>query len=132
MNGRIGALAIVAAASLGTLISSPVYAGDQNGPVVITGHNEDLVVRRVSYADLNLTQQHGQKTLYRRVSYAVGDVCEEAVGPGGTRFESVGCSHRAWKGATPQINRAIERAQEMALYGKSDIKMAAITINIGE
>lgn len=131
MKLLIGAAAAIAAATLSAGIATPVSASDPSKPVVVTGHNDNIVTRRVSYADLNLIEQKAQKTLYRRVGYAVGDVCDEAVGPAATSWEDTSCRRDAWRGARPQITRAIDRARDMALYGKSNIEMAAITIRLG-
>lgn len=131
MNARIGALAIVMAASLGTIPATPAFAADPNAPVVVTGSDQDIVVRRVSFADLDLTQASHQKMLNHRVGRAVSQVCDIAIGPGQTYYETTSCRSASWRGARPQIASAIARAQEMALYGKSNIQVAAISIHAG-
>lgn len=131
MFGKIGALAILATASFGGMTSTAAFAADPSKPVIVTAHKEGFATRRVSYADLNLAQRPDQKVLHRRVSYAVSDVCDEAVGPGGTFYENTMCQQYSWRDARPQIKKAIRRATEMAQYGHSDIQMAAIRISVG-
>ena len=109
---------------------SPVAEARQR-PVVITAPELDpeLPTRRVTYADLNLASVSGERTLMRRVSGAVREVCYEAV-PDGKSFDVTGCRKVAWDGANPQIDRALQRAREIAATGRSSIAAAAITLSI--
>jgi UrcA family protein len=94
---------------------------------------EDIVVRHVSYVDLNLAVAAGQKTLNRRVGSAVTDLCMEATGGFGSaafEYSMIRCADGAWKGARPQIARAVKRAQELASTGQSAIVATALTISI--
>lgn len=88
----------------------------------------DLVVRHVSYSDLDLAAPAGKAALYDRVGFAIGDVCTEAnhFDNGSFAFKSglKQCSNVAWSDARPQIARAVERAT-----GTSSIAAAAITIS---
>lgn len=112
------------------LVASPAAA---KRPIVVTG-NPDLVVRHVSFADLNLASFAGENTLRHRVRGAVKDVCLEATGgnTGGAPYKinMVNCSASAWDGANPQIAAAVQRAREIAATGSSNIAAAAITISI--
>ena len=94
-----------------------------------------LIVRHVSYADLNLATKEGAKILDRRVGSAVSDVCVEANdGDNGSFDFKVGmlrCSASAWNQARPQIDLAVQRAREMASTGGSAISVAAISISAG-
>lgn len=100
-------------------------------PVVVTGQPEEAVpTRRVSFADLNLASTAGQKTLDRRVGGAVRSVCLEATGPNPLDWAEYACRADAWRGAKPQMARAIERAQQLAANGSSSIAPVAITISV--
>jgi UrcA family protein len=113
------------------VIVPPAFA--KNRTVVVTAQ-ESQVTRRVSYADLNLAAASGEKILHHRVGSAVGDLCNEATGgQDGTvriKLEMKYCSTSAWDGAQPQIDRAIQRAREIAAKGSSSIAAAAITISL--
>ena len=114
------------------LAASPALAmgGDQK-PVVVTAQPEDIVpVRRVSYRDLNLASREGEKTLYHRVSKAVGDVCQESTGTNAFIFVTQSCKTHAWRGARPQMALAIQRAREIAMTGHSNIGLVAIQISV--
>ena len=122
------AAASVTAAGL-FLPLSPATAKER--PVVVTAPS-DLVVRHVSYADLDLAVPLGQAALNDRVEFAIGDVCSEAnhFDNGSFAFKAglKSCSNVAWNDARPQIARAVERANQIAATGTSSIAAAAITI----
>jgi UrcA family protein len=89
--------------------------------------HEDQLSERVSYADLNLASAEGVKTLTWRVSGAVRRVCaplEHSLKP----IQHSQCTSFALKGAQPQMERAIVRAQEIAANGTSSIAPVAIVI----
>nr|WP_294851699.1 UrcA family protein [uncultured Sphingomonas sp.] len=130
MNVHIGALAMIAALGLGSVVALPA-AADPNRPVVVTGHDEDMITRRVSYADLDLSNGAAQQILFKRVHFAVRKVCLEATSPSATSWEEYGCRRQAWGGAKPQIASAIDRANQMARNGSSDLQLAAIRISVG-
>jgi UrcA family protein len=81
----------------------------------------------VSYADLNLASMKGQTTLNRRVDYAVDSVCAEST-ISVDYYDMHNCKNFAWSGAQPQIDRAIQRAREIASTGSSSIAAAAIVL----
>jgi len=112
----------------------PTSATAKDNPVLVTAPTE-LLVRHVSYADLDLALPAGVSTLNDRVDFAIGDVCTEAnLGDNGSfSFKSgmMKCSNEAWSGARPQIASAVQRAREIATTGSSPIAAAAITISIG-
>lgn len=115
-----------------SLLAATAAAG-QDKPVVVYGEpHEDIRTERVSYADLDLSQRAGQGTLNRRVSGAVKRVCLHDGYGARQDFGYERCADDAWGGARPQIKRAIARAKEIALTGKSSIAATAITIRIGE
>ena len=122
----IGALTIVTG-TLG-LVATPVQA--QDVPTVVTAPSrEGVPTRRVGYADLNLASLAGQRTLHRRVNFAVHGVCEESVGPRTDLLADRACKATAWNGAEPQIGRAIRRARDIAMRGRSTIAAAAIMVS---
>ena len=115
------------------LAAAPAFG--RSGPILVTGAPpEEIVVRHVSYADLNLAVEAGQKTLNRRVGSAVNSLCDEALGgnDGSTafRYSMVRCTHGAWNDARPQIARAVMRAQELALTGQTSIAATALVISL--
>ena len=116
------------------LLASPASA---RAPIVVTAPlAEDIIVRHVSYADLNLAAAAGLNTLNSRVGGAVEDLCTEAVGgyeSGITfKFNMVRCSRDAWSGARPQIAQAVQRAHDIAFTGTSNLAAVAITISLPE
>ena len=115
------------------IMGSPVFG--RTAPIMVTSPPwEEVVVRHVSYADLNLASAPGQQTLNRRVHSAVTDLCNEATGGSDGsilfRFSMMKCSSEAWNGARPQIDRAVQRARDIAYTGTSTLAAAAITISL--
>jgi UrcA family protein len=108
--------------------TAPAMAKSQ--PIVVTAVPEDVPVRFVSYSDLNLARAADEKMLVRRVRSATYDVCTESV-PDGTAVTSafLACRTHAWRGASPQIERAVTRAREIAANGWSAIAPVAISIS---
>lgn len=101
----------------------------QGSPVVVYAQPSDVRTERVPYSDLNLTDKAGQRTLVHRVSGAVKNVC--LFQPGIAGFADRGysrCADYAWKGARPQMTRAIARAQEIAANGRSNIAAEPIRV----
>ena len=127
-------LSTLAAASVATagLFLPFASATATDRPVLVTAPS-DLVVRHVSYSDLDLAVPAGKTALYDRVGFAIGDVCTEAnhFDNGSFAFKSglKQCSNVAWSDARPQIARAVQRANQLAATGTSSIAAAAITIS---
>lgn len=121
----------LAVASTILLAAGPAFAG-QSQPVVVYGEpDENVRTVYVSYADLDLATLKGERQLNGRVSGAVRQVC--LFGADGPRIQSgayYDCSDEAWTSATPQMARAVARARELALNGKTSIAAAAITISV--
>ena len=91
--------------------------------------DQEAVSERVSYLDLDLASADGAKRLNYRVRGAVRRVCAPLQG-----FPELGqmrCESSAWKGAKPQIELAVTRAQEIAANGTSSIAPVAIVIATG-
>jgi len=108
------------------LMAPPVSAA----PIIVAA--PEVVARHVTYADLNLTSLPGERTLNRRVGAAVNSLCAEAVGEADgsftVKYAALGCHNSAWNQARPQINRAVQRARDLASTGTSNI--AAVTIMV--
>jgi len=125
--------AAVGITTFGVLLMSPDASAKQ--PIVVTAPTH-LVVRHVSYADLNLASASGEKILNRRVGTAVGDLCLEATGGDNRSLHGtvnmMRCKSEAWGGARPQIASAVQRAREIAFTGSSTIAATAITITLPE
>ena len=124
-----------AAVTIGGLFLPFSSATAKEGPVVVTAPEPaDLVVRRVSYGDLDLALPDGRSTLRDRVGFAVGDVCAEAnlFDNGSPEFKTglLKCSNAAWSSARPQIARAIQRANHIAARGWSPVATATISISV--
>jgi len=121
----------IAAVAVGAA-AFPLHAGS---PIVVTAKPDDIIVQRVSYADLNLASPLGERALNRRVAYAVNDLCNVAMGEtssSSNAFAYKGCASAAWRGAGPQIAAAVQRAHEIAMTGTSSIAASAITVSLRE
>ena len=132
--GNLLSMCAAVAITAGGLVVMAPKASAQHRPVVVTAPSNDTVIRRVSYADLNLSTNAGEQLLNKRVGGAVNSVCEEATEFATGSFQAKGarraCSLAAWDGARPQIQRAVDRAREIALTGSSTIAATAIVISI--
>jgi UrcA family protein len=128
------ALSISAAFALTIFAPGTPAAGKNPRIVVIAPPSSEIVVRRVSFADLNLASPAGERSLNSRVSYAVNDLCYDVTGgdDGTLRMKQVlkKCSGSAWDQARPQMAQAIQRAREIAQTGTSSITAAALTISL--
>jgi UrcA family protein len=125
---KTAVLASALTASLAVLAPAALAQGQ---PVVVYAQPiEDLQTIRVPYGDLDLVLASEQKVLNRRVSGAVRKVCGFQPGPQG--FADRGyfrCASDSWAEARPQIDRAIQRARDIALNGKSTIAAEPIRIS---
>lgn len=126
MSHVISFVAACAITAGGFALAAPAFS--QGRQVVVKAPPKDDLPRRyVAYSDLNLIQPAGLKTLNRRVNSAVREVCRESV-PSGDFYTEMGCRSFAWDGARPQINRAVQRAHQIAANGHSTI--APVTISL--
>lgn len=123
----IGALCVASTLVAGSTVAQAKSQSDE--PVIVRANPDDSPpTRKVSFADLNLASQSGQKSLFRRVRVAVTDVCDESTHDSyGSPIHSM-CRDIAWDGARPQIRRAISRAEQLAANGYSTIAPVAIAI----
>jgi UrcA family protein len=101
-------------------------------PVVVTApeRDSDTIKQRVYFGDLNLASLPGEKLLNRRVGGAVREICLEITGRNANFHDSMNCRGNAWGSARPQVQKAIRRARELAMYGKSSIAAATIVISL--
>ena len=103
-------------------------------PPIIVQAPAEVVVRHISYADLNLAAAPGQQVLKWRVGAAVRDLCDEALGGdnGSTayKYNRPRCSNDAWAQARPQFDRAVLRAQQLASTGTTTLAATAFTISL--
>lgn len=120
--------AVLSGVTASLLIATSAPAAQPERPVVVYGEpQEDFRTERVTYADLDLADKAGRRTLLRRVGGAVKRVC--AFEPGLPLIHGYyRCADGAWDGANPQIAQAVARAKEIALTGKSSIAATGITI----
>ncbi|MFL6776509.1 MAG: UrcA family protein [Sphingomicrobium sp.] len=123
----IAAIAI----AIGAAGPFPLEAGTPRA-IVVTIQPQN-VERRINYADLNLAAVPGERSLNRRISYAVTSLCNEAVSNStNTSFDYRDCESEAWRGVRPQVFLAVQRAHEIATTGSSTIGAAVITIVLPE
>lgn len=117
------------ATSGGTLLlgAGPAMARD----VTVVAQADEAPIAHVSYADLNLAVAAGQRTLERRVSGAITQVCQDTA-DGTDRFANGACVNAAWNEAIPQMKAATARARALAEGGAStDTRVALNAIRIG-
>ena len=106
------------------LVGMSAAAMAQDATVFGDRPDETIPTERVSYLDLNLVSEAGEKALVGRVRGAVRRVCVAET----SSHPYLRCRNVAWRGAKPQIDLAVARAREMALNGTSDIPMVSILI----
>ena len=83
------------------LLSFPVAAYAQGFPTT--------KVERVSYADLNLSDERDVRELRRRVEQAILQVCDSGSDP--AQAEDYRCITKARMGATEQMEMAVRKAR---------------------
>jgi len=112
-------------------LASPALG--KTAPIVVNA-SPDIVVRHVSYADLNLAAAAGERTLVGRVRGAVSELCGEVTGGSDGSWMSNRtldrCNRASWDQARPQISLAVQRARDIAMTGQSDILATALTISV--
>jgi UrcA family protein len=110
-----------------SLIASVAVAGPPRNLIMIA-QPQNLVERRIAYADLNLVAASGERILNRRIGHEVDSLCNEAVQGTTTSLEYRNCESEAWRSARPQVSLAVKRAHEFATAGSSLSDATAITI----
>lgn len=134
MLARFNYRTIIAAAAVAVACATsgvPSVLAQTKPVTVYAPPSDDVRTTRVSYRDLNLASRSDQRILTSRVGNAVRRVCSSD--GGGISSLDTGyftCARGAWGDARPQMARAVARAHEIALYGKSSIAATAITISI--
>lgn len=98
---------------------------DVKAPVIPT----ERYVAYVSYSDLDLATKRGEDRLRGRVRSAARDVCPHDYTRMGAEL-SMECRRIARVGAEPQIALAVTRAQQIAMYGSSDIAPVRIALKL--
>lgn len=117
-------LSIACGISMALLVGMAAAANAQDHIVISKQLKGEEPIERVSYADLNLASAAGERTLNRRVGGAVRNVCA----PQAEAIAQLNCRNFAWRGARPQIDRAVTRASQMAANGVSSIAPVAIVV----
>lgn len=125
-RSKLRAVAVVLA---GMAALAPLEtAAAQNRELFVYGEPEYTRTEHVKFADLDLATSAGARKLASRVDGAVKEVC---------RFEPEirlqpsdyhACATDSWANAQPQIDRAVARAQELALSGRPAAIAATITV----
>ena len=116
---------LTALALFGTAV--PVAAQPNTLTVVGEQPTENWLTQPLPHADLDLSSPSGVKALKARVGRAIRQVCS----PMDQRHmvaKYIGCRSFARKGAMPQVDRAIARAQQLASLGTSSIAPVTIVI----
>jgi UrcA family protein len=129
-TAKLMSLWAAVAITAGTFAASSPAFGQDSQTTTVTGRHPDVeyVTERVSYSDLNLALPAHEEKLVRRVKYAVNRVCPDYLSQMG--FIDRNCRSFAWNGVKPQIDRAVQRAREIAVNGFSSIAPVAITISL--
>ena len=122
--------AVLSGVTASLLVTAATAQAAQDRPVVVYAEpQEGIFTEHVSYRGLDLAAQADQKALHRKVGAAVRRVCTEANGFS-TFVDSTyrACAEDSWSMARPQIDRAVARAEQLALNGQSSITAGAIVI----
>jgi UrcA family protein len=112
-----------------SLIASVAVAGSPRN-LILSAQPQNLVERRIPYADLNLAAASGKRILNRRIGHKVDSLCNEAVEGTTTSTEYRECEIEAWRSARLQVSLAVQRAHELAKVGSSLSDATAVTIAI--
>ena len=104
-------------------------AAAQDRPVFVYGESESTRTEHVKFADIDLATSAGAKKLQARVGGAVKRVClfEPEIRLQPSDYSACATDSRAR--AQPQIERAIARAQALALSGQPATASAAILVS---
>ncbi|WP_185829136.1 UrcA family protein [Sphingomonas ginkgonis] len=103
-------------------------------PVVVTAPEPDRLTVHIPLASLDLATSRGERALARRVTGAVRDLCNEAVGAAGISLVDTvrwqDCSRAAWSQSRPQMEEALARARAVAASAAPALAVTAITISL--
>ena len=124
-------LQALTAALAGIAALAPIQpAAAQEKPVFVYGEPQNVRVEYVRFADLDLKANAGARKLERRVGAAVERVCQFDEGLRLQPNDYFGCASESWAKAQPQIDRAVARAQALAMGDKSADIATAIAISV--
>jgi UrcA family protein len=107
-----------------TLLAPPAFGKTP----VLAATPSDRAVGHVSYADLDLTSIGGENALRARVNTAVRNICARLADRSSGTFAEADCRSASWKDVDPQIERAVQRARELAAAGTSPIPPVTIAL----
>lgn len=109
---------IAAACLMSAAILAPAVGQEQppteGQEVVVTGKvsDKDQVTRVVRIGDLDLATDEGVKAMNKRVGAAVDEICSIPAVIGYYRDKAEKpCRDEGWASATPQMDRAMEKAR---------------------
>lgn len=122
--------AIVALALAAPVFGAASVAVAQNGGYTIYGQRPGTKLQLVPYRDLNLLYPAHQAVLNQRVGHAVRHVCsfDDGYIPIMDNDYRV-CRNDAWRGARPQVSRAITRAHYLARNGRSPLSAGYVMVD---
>lgn len=118
----------IGAAVTATFGFAAVQSAAAQGQVVVYGEPEPAATRHVSYVDLDLATNNGERKLIRRVRAAVNQVCAEELGPSAIHYVRTSCRNLTWDETEPQLGRAMSRARQRAAINGSPIAATAIIV----
>lgn len=124
LHRNLTSLALAGGTAFALCLGSPAAASPVDVTVYQDRALDERPMARVFYGDLNLAANPGVETLQTRVRGAIRQVCAGHV----EKIGNYACRSYARKGAEPQIARAIQRAEQIAVNGFSDIAPVAIAI----
>ena len=104
-------------------------AAAQNRPVFVYGESESTRVEHVQFAGIDLATSAGARKLQSLVSGAVKRVClfEPEIRLQPSDYQA--CAGDSHARAQPQVDRAIARAQALALSGQPSAISATILVS---
>jgi UrcA family protein len=112
----ISRLGLTALALTGAVAAQPAHALDYRW---LSGGREQVVMTRVSHADLDLSKPGHVRELRRRVHRAAVQLCSDEDPPLAINLETKRCVRAAARAAMPQIANAV-RAGPLRLAERSD------------
>jgi UrcA family protein len=108
--------------------TTPFLASSGAANPALSSAPTGMSTNQVRYVDLNLATGKGERELNRRVGFSVSWVCEQSVGLDSPEYGA--CRKSAASLARPQVERAVQRAHDIAATGTSSIAATAITIAV--
>lgn len=125
-RSKMRAVAVVLTGMAALAPLQPAAAQDRE--VFVYGESDYTRIEHVSIGDLDLSTTAGARKLQSRVGGAVKEVClfepEIRLQPG----DYHACASVSWADAQPQIDRAVARAQALALSGQPATISATIAV----